>query len=253
MSIIYRYTVFCIEENAYVTTYGTSTDPVPSLCPNNHADRSINPSLTSIDEIISDSIVTATENTDGYFETTTVKMLIPAGPPGTITEHDVTWPMNIIVWNTRITPTTPMIDDIITVMASPETIVGVLTVPASISDTVLNVNSTVTDNVQRGFVITLDDTVNKDVVGRVTAIDKINGTITVQTPLSYAFSPGTPVKISIYMLKDIYITDTNIIEIGQKGFRGKQLDANVPLRVYYTNNSGTEKTIYWRPEYYNVG
>ncbi len=146
-----------------------------------------------------------------------------------------------------------MIGDEITVMAVPETTVGALTAPASASDTVLNVDPGIFSYIQRGYVITLDDGVNKDVLGRVTAMDSGAGTITVKTPTTNAFAAGTPVKMSIYILKDIYIADTNVIEIGGKGMKGKNVPAGKIIRVYYTNNSGTAKTFRWRPEYYNNG
>lgn len=248
MTSLNLYRVYCTVEEIYINTWDIVE---PTTCPNNNT-HAISSNIDIIDEV-STSNITVNEDTDGYFETTTVSMLIPSGLPGSVTEHDVSWPMNILVWNTHITPTTPMIDDSMSVIASPETIIGVLTVGTNIGDTVLNVNSTVIDNAYGGFLVTLDDGVNKDVVNRISGIDSINSQITVETPLSYAYSPGTPFKISIYLLKDIFIANTNEINIGQKGFRGKQLDANVPLRVYYTNNSGTEKTIKWRPEYYNLG
>ena len=242
------YKLFCYDEATAV--YAWDSTP-PTVCPHN-SNHSIDPLSVQNSTKYNDTFK-AEEQSDGYFETTTVTMIVPAGTPGTVSEHDVTWPMDILLWNTRITPTTPMIDDVITVMAAPETTIGVLTVAASISDTVLNVNSTVIDNAYRGFLLTIDDTVNKDVVGRITNIDTGGSTITVETPLSFAYAPGTPVKISVYMVKDVFINDISSIDIGQKGFRGKVLAANQILRVYYTNNSGTEKTIRWRPEYYNVG
>jgi hypothetical protein len=146
-----------------------------------------------------------------------------------------------------------MIGDFITVVASPETTVGVLTVTANSGATTINVNSTVTDNVERGFLITLDDTVNKDVVGRCTAVDSIAGTISFETATTNTFTAGTPVKIGVYVLKDIYVADTNTIDIGTKGFKGKTITANMILRIYYENNSGTTKTMYWKPEYYSKG
>ena len=240
------YELFCKTEEKVV--YEWKDDP-PTVCPHN-----------SVHEIITNSIkestnsFTAEENSEGYFETTHIPMDIPSGTPGDITEHDVSWDMDILLWMTYLTPTSDMIGDEISVLAAPETTVGVLTAPAGIGDTVLNVNSTVTDNVWRGFIITLDDGVNKDVLGRCTAVDAGAGTITVKTPTSFAFAAGTtPVKMSIYVIKDIYVMDTETIPIGGKGFRGKNLPAGTILRVYYTNNSGTAKLYRWRIEYYNIG
>jgi len=250
---INRYQVYCIEEGKFIETL---SETAPTECPNpiNHTSRAINQDLTSIIETFDKNIIRAEEDTDGYFETTHITMSIPSGTPGDTTEHDVSWPMDILLWRTLLTPTSDMIGDQISVLASPETTVGVLAAPVNIGDTVLTVNSTVIDNMWRGFLITLDDGVNKDVLGRCTAIDSGASTITVETATSYAFAAGTtPVKISVYILKDLYISDTNVIDIGTKGFKGKTITAGTILRVYYTNNSGTAKTFRWRPEYYNDG
>lgn len=242
-----KYRLYCDTEG-YVYTWDTVE---PTVCPNDSG-HSISGPITIV-ETISVNKFTAVENSDGYFETSHVKMDIPSNLPETVTEHDVSWPMDILLWKTILTPTSDMIGDEINVVASPETTVGVVGAPVGIGDTVITVNSTVLENTMRGFLITLDDTVNKDVLGRCTNIDLNNSTITVETPTSYAYSPGTPVKISVYIIKDLYISDTNNVDIGAKGFQGKSLPAGTILRVYYTNNSGTSKVFRWRPEYYNLG
>ncbi len=244
-----QYRVYCNDEAAYVYTWNSVE---PTTCPNNNA-HTINTSLTTIIDTISTTIIKTEENTDGYFETTHIKITVPSGTPGDITEHDVSWPMNILLWKTVITPTADMIGDYISVLAAPETTVGVATATINIGDTTINVNSTVTDNVWRGFLITLFDGVNKDVVGRCIAVDKVGGTITFQTPTTYAYAAGSAVKISIYTLKDIYLADTTTIDIGSKGFKGKIATAGMIMRIYYTNNSGTTKDLYWRVEYYMNG
>ena len=242
------YKLYCVDESRVVEVW---TDIPPTECPNSSVHTidldSVRPSTQYKDVFL------AAENSDGYFETTHIEMNVPSGTPGDITEHDVSWPMNILLWMTLLTPTADMIGDLITVLAAPETIVGVVGALVNIGDTVLTVNSTVLENTMRGFLITIDDGVNKDVVGRCINIDGNTSTITVDTPTTYSFAPGTPVKISIYLLKGIYISDSNVIGIGSKGFKGKQVPAGTILRVYYTNNSGTAKTFRWRPEYYNLG
>ena len=241
-----KYRILCTTESDYVYTWD---EIEPTVCPND-AGHTIDSSSITIIETISTNTFKAEENSDGYFETSMITVNVSSGTPGDIVEHDVSWPMTVLLWRTLLTPTADMIGDSISVLAAPETTVGVLAAPVSIGDTTFTVNSTVTDNVWRGFLITIDDTVNKDVVGRCTAVDALAGTISVETPTSFAFSPGIPVKISIYVMKDIYIADTNTIDIGTKGFKGKTVDIGTILRIYYTNNSGTAKTVRWRPEYY---
>ncbi len=248
MSVKQLYKLYCVDEKTIVKTW---TDTAPTVCPNNSI-HNIELDSVRVSEKYND-IVKAIEVSEGYFETTHIVMNIPSGDPGDISEHDVTWPMDILLWKTFLTPSTDMIGDTISVLGAPETIIGTITSTVNINDTVINVNTTVTDNMWRGFLVTLDDGVNKDVLGRCIAIDSVAGTITVDTPASFSYNSGTPVKISVYILKDIYISDTKIMEIGGKGFKGKDVPSGMILRVYYTNNSGASKTFRWKPEYYNKG
>lgn len=249
MSSIYNWEFTCVDESTLVYDWSTT---VPTVCPNNNT-HTIDVTHASVVESIVSNIYKTEENTTGDFETTHIKMDIPSGTPGDVTEHDVTWPMNILLWITDLTPTSDMIEDEITVMAAPETQVGAITGLVNIGDTVLNVDPGIFNYIKRGYLITLDDTTNKDVLGRLIAHDSVAGTITVDTPTSYSYAPGTPVKISIYIIKELYVADTNVIPIGRKGMKGKLVDAGRILRVYYTNNSGTAKIFRWRPEYYNDG
>lgn len=246
---VYKYRIYCNTEADYVYSWGNTE---PTTCPNDTA-HSIDTNSIAIIETISTQTIKAEENSDGYFETTHVVMNIPTGSPGDITTYDVTWPMDIILWRTFITPTSDMIGDSISVLAAPETTVGVLTASASIGQTTISVNSTVLGNVSRGFLITLYDGVNKNVCGRCTEVNTTNSTISFQTAITNNFSAGTAVKISIYVLNNINITDTTTIDIGTKGFKGKGVPSGLIMRVYYTNNSGTSKIVRWRPEYYSVG
>lgn len=242
------YKFFCIDEQRVVRKWSATP---PTTCPNNY-NHQIEAGSVRVDEKFNNTIL-ASENSDGDFETTHIKMEIPSGTPGAVTEHDVSWPMDILLWVTYLTPSSDMIGDQITVMAAPETQVGVIVSPVNIGDTVLYVDPGVFNYVQRGYLVTLNDGTNKDVLGRIIALDSGAGTVTVETPTTYAFAPMTQFQMSIYVLKDIYIFNTETVAIGIKGFKGKQVPAGIILRVYYTNNSGTSKTFRWRPEYYNKG
>ena len=248
-SEVNQYRVYCNDEADYVYTWDSVE---PTVCPNNNT-HTINSTLTTIVSTVATNTFKAEEDTDGYFETTHVEMNIPSGTPGDITEHDVSWPMDILLWRTLITPTSDMIGDTLSVVASPETTVGVLTAPVTGGDTTFDVNSTVTDNIWRGFLVNIFDGVNKDFLGRCIVVDKVAGTITVETPTTNSFAAGSAVQTGVFTLKDIFIADTSTIDIGSKGFKGKTVSANMILRVLYTNNSGTNKTLRWRPEMYNLG
>ena len=242
------YKLFCVDEEEVVRVWSNT---IPTVCPHNSV-HTIEPDSVKIDEQYNDKVISQ-EASDGYFESDHIQMSIPSGTPGDTTEHDVTWPSDILLWRTLLTPKSDMIGDYISVLAAPETTVGILTAPSGIGVTTINVNSTVIANTWRGFLITLFDGVNKDVVGRCTAVDSVNGTISFETPTTYAYAAGSAVKISVYVLKDIYIADTSTIDIGSKGFKGKTITSGMILRVYYTNNSGTAKDFRWRAEFYMNG
>lgn len=241
------YKLFCITEEKVVKVWG----PKPTVCPHNSV-HEIALDSVRVDENFNNTIIAA-ENTYGDFETEPVNLIVPAGTPGDVTEHDVSWDMDILLWLSYLKPTSDMIGDSITVVAAPETTIGGVTAPISIGDTTISVNPGIFQYVKRGYLITLDDGVNKDVVGRCTAVDSINNTISFKNPTTYAFSPGIPVKMSIYIIKDMPVIDTDRIPIAQKGMKGKNVPQGTIIRVYYTNNSGTSKNVYWRPEYYNNG
>ncbi|QKF94446.1 hypothetical protein QKU48_gp0988 [Fadolivirus algeromassiliense] len=251
MTTVYLYRVHCIEEDKDVTIWSTTT---PNLCPNNHSDRSIDPSRTVVIDSIKQDSVKAEEPTDGYFQCTSVPINVPASAMGSYYYQDYEWPMDILVWKTEINPKNNMLNDKISVIADPDKQIGVLTSVADVGSKVLHVSNTVTTNVIRGFEITLEYNGTICEMGRIIAIDRINGMITVENLPSIAFPINTLVKLNVYMVKDYYV-DSSLTKIcfGDKGFRGKILPANTKMRVKYYNSNGEEKNVCWRVEYYIQG
>lgn len=257
MSDVYKFRLFCIEEDDYVYEWA---EEEPTLCPNDHSDKTIDSSKTIIVETRSETKFKAEENTEGDFTTKMFENSIPSGTPGNITHHDdAKWDFDILLWKNVIYPTADNIGDVVNVRgianeAPNYNIAGGLTATANIGDTILNVASTVTDNLYKGLEIELVSGSTKENVGLITAIDKTVGseTITVAKPLTISFPPGSYVKYEVVVMEDIrIITDKYPIIIGGKGMKGKNISAGDIMRVKYTNNDGAAKTLYLRPEYYN--
>lgn len=250
MTSVNKYRLWCIEENTF--TYAWNTEE-PTICPNYHTDRSIDTSKTAIIETITQESLKVEEPSEGFFQSTSVKIIVP-GTTGTTCNHDLIWPMNVLLWRTELNTRLDMVGDDISVLASPEKIIGILTSQGNIGDVIINVTDTVTNNVIRGFELVLDDGINKCNLGMITTIDKDNDTVTVTNPLTFQFTPGTLVKLNLYIVKDYHIDNpTNKVSFGDKGFKGKLLPANTLVRFKYTNNNGQAKDVYWRVEYYNQG
>ncbi len=250
MTTVYKYRVHCIAENKAVIVWGTTT---PTICPNDHADRTIDTTKTTILETVSTQTFTVNEPTTGYFQHSTKKLTIPAGTPGDVTSHDFTWPMDILIWKVEFTPLAN-VGDQFDVIINPDNDSGTLTANAIINDTVLNVPAALVNNedITKGVEITLDDTTNSQNVGRITAIDKVANTITVANALTFNFNSGvTTIYANVCFVKERQIyKDDEKIKIGEKGFRGKLLTANTVLRCNYTNNATGAKTLHFDLEYY---
>ena len=245
---IYQYRVYCIEEATYVTTWGTTE---PTLCPNNHSDRTINSSLTTIVNQIGSNTVTAEEPTYGYFQSKCFEFDIPAGATGDVTTHDVSWVGNILLWRSIFYIKEENLDDRMDVEAGPQTIVGVNTVTVSPGNTVINVNSTVIDYVlYRGLHIHITDGVNQDYLGETTAIDKINSQITVSNPTVNTFNSGSYIQMTVCSVENFVPCIVGAIKFADKGFKGQSLSAGTIMRLKYTNNNVAAKKIHLRLEYY---
>jgi len=250
MTSVYNYRVYCIEEVKFVTAWGTVA---PSICPNNHADRTIDTAQTTIIGTISTTSVTTNEPTTGHFQHTTLVADIPSGDIGDVSTFDFSWPMDLQLWKSDFFVSTANIGDTVRGIAAPNTQIGVLTVAANIGDTVLYVpNATVTiKQMTKGLYISLDDGISSTSYGRVTAFSTTANTITVETPLTQAYSIGAIVRMNIYTIRDmvLFVTD-KFQRVGDKSFKPKILPANTVLQLQYTNNSVNAKTLRIAFEYY---
>ncbi len=251
MTTVYKYRVHCISENIDVIVWDTTT---PTICPNDHADRTIDTTKTTIIGTVSTQTFTVEEPTTGYFQHTTKKLTISSGTVGDVTSHDFTWPMDILIWKVEFNADTANEGDQFDVIINPANNSGALTANAVINDTVLNVPAALVndENITKGVEITLDDTTNSQNVGRITAIDKVANTITVANALTFNFNSGvTIIYVNVCFVKErqIYKADDKI-KIGEKGFKGKLVTANTIIRCNYTNNSTAAKTLYFDLEYY---
>jgi hypothetical protein len=250
MTTLYNYRLYCIEEAKFVNQWAETE---PTICPNDHADRTINTSQTVITDTMGTNIVRTEEPTSGSFQHTTIKITVPSNPIGTITSHPLSWPMDLQMWKTEFYTTSEHTGDVINITVAPNSIVGVLTQPADIGDTTLNVSPTVVNNsvILKGIEITIDNTVISQKLGRITAFDTTLNTITISNPLTNDYAAGTFVKFNLVLLKDVILHRINEPHrVADKGFKAKKLPANTPIVIEYQNNTGLAKECIATLEYY---
>lgn len=241
--------VYCIHESVYVITYDVN---IPTLCPNNHIDRTIDTSKTRLLNYVSQNKVTVEEPTSGNYQATTYGVNVPAGLAGDITTYDVVWPMDIDLWKVTLMTDANINMDTINVIVGPETTIGVLTQDAFIGDTLINITgATFSTPITTGAEIILYDGVNKNDMGRIINLDADNFQITCETSLTNNFLAGTLLKINFYMLKNYTLALPNYeYKLADKGFRYKKIPANTISRIYMTNSDGAQKNICFNIEYY---
>lgn len=243
-STLKRWRVLCIAENIMVDVFSIEA---PTICPNDHLDRSIDTSRTILAEVISKNTTIIEDNTPGNFQRQMLSISIPAGSPGDITNHDFVWPYNLLIWKTELTPTSSNVGDMLDVSVAPNTIVGALTALANIGDTVLNITSATfgLPNLTRGLVAHITNTITQQDLGRILAVDNTNFQITVENSLTQSYNPGTLFQITVCVIKEEVFVQPNIkLTVGEKGIRTKSLSENTVLRFTYHNTDGAAKNLY---------
>ena len=159
--------------------------------------------------------------------------------PGETNNHDFSFPYPIALL--AVICSGHNVGDKVDFQVAPDTVVGAVTQDVSASDTVINVQDTVTENVDVGDYVTLDDGTN-DEEHLCVEKDEENHTITLDTGVTNAYEAATPtyVKITKKMGVGIELGSTDRYELGQSKIGGSFIPANTTIRVRYTNNGGSQ-------------
>lgn len=235
--IVNQYRLYCETEQDSVYIWDIVE---PTVCPNN-ADHTILADSATVVNTVSDKHVTIVEEnipTGGHFAArTTCVNVDPITGKGskTLSWHHPVTPLSItfvseeihrgdklnlsIAKNTPISPLLGVSGNTIQLMAIPD----ILAV---------------------GFYISLSNGYD---MGIVTAVNKVNNTITTSIPYSGDIS-GT-VLMSIYIFKDYEIGPPQTHVIGQSKVGGRYVPANTPITIDYTCDPGVAKKMIGCVEY----
>jgi hypothetical protein len=253
MTEIKEWTVYCIEEGINVRLW---SNEIPTLCPNDHNDRTINNDRTRQVGFISTQQFQIKESFVGFFQSTSIEVDVPASYPGEVFEYDFSYPMDLSVLKIGFYSHANMVGDEINGANEPLTLVGQLTETTPYGSMILNVASALAnnENIVKGVEIRLamltNPTIYED-VGRIIYVDPVNFTLTIENPLSQEFPIGSLIYITIYTIRDYCIQrgDT-FYSFGKKGIGARELPANVINRWIHTNNNGEPKKYHIDLEFY---
>lgn len=250
-AIIWR--LICNPEGGiYVFTTRLEDEGPPTLCPNDHANRS---DITDVRQVgsIDPQSTTVLEPTTGTFEVKEWKWAIPAGPTGTVTDNFIQMPVTIEVWRTAVDIRADMLGDQLSICVAPGAVIGLLTAAVS-SGTVLDVPqlTVYNNNVNVGAIIELHDPLGPTTqeLGYLTLIDRVNFQLNVQFPVANSFPIGTQVRMYNYLIRDYEFSSVEYRTFGDKGFKSRLIPANVPIRISYRNNDAMAKDFFMFAELY---
>jgi len=187
--------------------------------------------------------------TGGHFQAQTF-VLDVSGETGMFSA-DYSFPIPVSMFCAQIDASTGMDGDEGEFHVGPDTIVGSITSDVAAGATGINVSSTVTDNVEKGYWISLYDGANSEEMDMVLEVDKEAGTLLLQSPTTNAYSVSTPtyVKQTVKIVPHMVFSQNHRYELGRSRIGGSYIPANTTLRLKYTNFTGTAKTIRLTLEY----
>jgi len=241
--VVYRYQLKCLTEELNVFVW---SDVPPTTCPNNNT-HSIDSTSISIIETVAENTVTVLEEkkpTQGLYRMDGHTFDILPGPNVT-TLCNVSYPYPITAIDMIIQQEGQHYGDIINVVSSPNTIIGVLTNNVSIGDTVLSVSPTVLDIIKLGYSVTLNDGVQQQDMGDVININKTTSQLTINNASTKEFLATSPTMIllNIYLIRNHRMTVTHPLIIGIKKIGGSYIPEGIINQLQYTNLTSDAKKI----------
>lgn len=254
---IYEYNVWCNEEAKYTSQWNTVAPTICTSTVSHTGARDIDTTKSIIVRKVSEDLISVKDQYSGYFQSVSLEIAI-TGASGM---HNIdvfsdgspiVWPMDIIVWQTTVFPTSNMIGDYMSIVAAPNTTVGYILPGAATGATVVYTQQTATNNpnIIRGVDIAITDGVNYQDLGRITGLNSITGTVSFENPLLRAYSAFSLIKVNIRTVKKIKFYSAGSKEFARKGSSGKRIPSGTPIRLEYYNNNGEAKTVCIDLEYY---
>jgi hypothetical protein len=219
--MVNQYKFFCNTEQQYVYKWGNIR---PETCPNNSSHKV---DLGSI------------EIKDMHSRSCCRKITISGN---STYNDDFSYPYPIFATEITFYPKTENKDDIVNSFVSPNTTIGALTQAAAVSDTVINVSSTVLEYIYNGFLVYLGSTY----VGECNSYDTVENTVTLSQPLSQEFAQGSSVKITVSNIRNFVLCPDIVYK---KQFKDTWIRPTTVIRIQYTNNTSESKEFYYSYEY----
>lgn len=240
--VLYRWRIYCETDSRFEFVWLPESASVPTTCPTDTA-HMITSALTRIIETRDPTCVNVKQQgsigVGNHFLWDSIAFTAVAN---TTTTHTFSYPIPVTVLSAEWQTAAENTGDIVSWTILKDTVVGALTADIGVGETTLSVSSTVIENINIGYDISITDGTNTDILDLCTSIDAENNTITVETATQHAFLAATPtvVRFGVPFLKNVEIGHPMRMQIGESKIEGSDVPANTLITCEYTNNSPTD-------------
>jgi hypothetical protein len=159
-----------------------------------------------------------------------------------------TWPYRTSVLVMKFISDTQNTGDLINFYVGKHTIVGILVANSLTNAITITVSPTVLDNIQIGFLLTLQK-ISGEVFECGEVFDITNNVVSFVTPLNQDFHIGDYVQMTVQPVRNYIISIPWLHVIGDSKIGSSSIPPNTVCGVEYTNNTSSTKTFLFSFEY----
>lgn len=222
-ALSYKWNVFCETESKNIISEQRFR---PLTCPNDPL-HVIDPTKTNYDIYDLPPIMTDRTKEIGYFMTEGINFTCS---PSTTTNYTVSFPYDISLLGCTIRATANNNGDTLNITLAPNKVVGYITQPISIGDTVISLSTPSFEYWIKGSYITVDTETLC-----IKSVDLMNSTVTTTTPATKVHSLGSQAKRTVYIVKNLVLQE-GTIQIGKSNPYPSYILSGIEFVVSYTTS-----------------
>lgn len=230
-----QWQIFCITENQVVTGWGPT---FPTVCYHNSA-HTVNPNSWQLIQTITSDQVTIKQNpttVGSAFWVKDIEFKNVVSQTSQTTEFTFDIPVCVYGYDFFVDDTN--VGDYMTIIASPDTVLGLITQNVSIGDVTLYAPAGLLGYGHIGYEIKITDGTNMDDLGRMKIIDKSTGIVTFTNASTHNYSSAnTIVMMNYYVMKNYTISGYGQVRYGDNVITATAIPAGTTVRYIYQNNS----------------
>jgi hypothetical protein len=249
---IFEYRIYCVTDSRWEMYYGPTP---PTTCPINSS-HTVNPASVQNLRLIGPNTVVSQDSAPkgAPFQLKTIKMLIPAtGVVPVSVIKNFSFPYDLYIWELSFSNIQINASDELSIGLGGDASIAGTTASVPAGGTIIPVSSTAFGYIVRGSEIGITNGVTSEHPGIVTTVDKVAGTITVNTALVNSYGAGSSILFTSYVVRNYVFSNTQDIILGRKGLQPRFVPAGTPIRIEYVDNTTnpSDYTLCFQLQYYH--